>query len=117
MHLCEQYLARTNETLSAAAQAINPVSLPANCSFSPYSVSFEDLGPELDCLLSGIQNNMKIGNPLARANVIIEDAGDVLAEPSESMPLSEPPAELFTDQPELPSSIDSAVWNFFRKNI
>ena len=101
MHLGEQYLARANETLSAAAQAISSGST---------AVSFEDLGPELDSFLSGIQADMKTNPLTGNTAVCLEEVGSPTSLPS-------PPHSPENSADELcGAAIDPTIWSFLQKD-
>ncbi|VDO03818.1 unnamed protein product [Rodentolepis nana] len=109
VHLCEQYLARTNETLCASSQSISCDFLANTCPSSPYSVSFEDLGPELNELLSDVQRNMKTDDPLSRTNVKIDETCDEPAGITESAS----PLRTLTDHKESLPLAASHLWDLF----
>lgn len=106
VHLGEQYLARANETLSGAAQAISSDLL----STSGASVSFEDLGPELDVLLSGIQADMK-NNPPAANIKMRENKVDLAIESPPSSPSFENAINGQVD-----AALDPCVWSFLQQS-
>ncbi|VDD80138.1 unnamed protein product [Mesocestoides corti] len=104
VHQSEQYLARANETLSLAAQTI---STGSQGSSSISSVSFADLGPELDAFLTGIQTDMK-NNP-QRTNVKIAD------EDAETPQLLDQASEKPSDDSR-DDALDPCIWSFLQEN-
>ena len=104
MHLGEQYLVRANETLTAAAQALSPD--PSTTGTT--SVSFEDLGPELDSLLRGIQADMKT-SPLTDNTAVCNEALGSLPTPSPDRTSGSLADELCE------TAIDPSIWSFLQK--
>ncbi len=101
VRLGEQYLARADETLTAAIQTLSPE--PSTSTTS--SVSFADLGPDLDALLSGIQSEMKANQALDKEEKV-EDAEETV-EPCEP---SVPPSSDDVD------NVDVSVWTFLQES-
>ncbi|KAH9283423.1 Mediator of RNA polymerase II transcription subunit 7-B [Echinococcus granulosus] len=106
VHLGEQYLVRANETLSTAVQAISSDLPPTGGT----SVSFEDLGPELDCLLSGIQADMK-NNPPAANIKMCEDNVDL------TNPFSSPSSSSCENAKDgqTDAALDPCIWSFLQQ--
>ncbi|VDM17273.1 unnamed protein product [Hydatigera taeniaeformis] len=105
VHLGEQYLVRANETLSSAAQVIS-----TDLSSTGTPISFEDLGPELNAFLVGIQADMK-NNPPTATIKMCEDKMDLVTELS---PPSPSPSEN-TSGGHSDSALDPCVWSFLEQ--
>lgn len=99
VRLGEQYLARANESLTSAT--------PTGTYTSHKTVSFADLGPELDAFLTGIQSEIRESDSIAAAKSysnIHDDTGDMKNEGTKFPPIASSGEE----------TIEPSVWSFLR---